>query len=187
MHRELFSGISILKQFDQATSVFRRYYQYEIIEGFERKTIETIPEEAFREAIANALVHRTWDIDSHIRVAMFSDRLEVSSPGGLPRGITEEEYLHGSISNLRNPSSTGHTRTKKKRRPRKYRQHRIKNDPSCMKGWRNDDRMMIACCNDGTRPVIFKIERIDIPETEEEAEWLAKQNFRNTAEDAYTG
>ena len=32
---------------------------------------------------------------------------------------------------------------------------------SIMKGWTNDDRMMIACCNDGTRPVIFKIERID--------------------------
>ena len=56
-----------------------------------------------------------------------------------------------------------------------------------MKGWTNDDRMMIACCNDGTRPVIFKIERIDIPENDEEAEWLAKQSFRNTAEDAYTG
>ena len=58
---------------------------------------------------------------------------------------------------------------------------------SIMKGWTNDDRMMIACCNDGTRPVIFKIERIDIPENDEEAAWLAKQNFRNTAEDAYTG
>ena len=30
----------------------------------------------------------------------------------------------------------------------------------------SDDRMMIACCNDGTRPVIFKIERIDIPAQE---------------------
>ena len=39
---------------------------------------------------------------------------------------------------------------------------------SIMKGWTNDDRMMIACCNDGTRPVIFKIERIDIPENDEE-------------------
>ena len=103
LDRELFSGISILKQYDLATAAFRRYYQYEIIEGFERKTIETIPEEAFRETIANALVHRTWDIDSHIRVAMFSDRLEVTSAGGLPRGITEDEYLHGCISNLRNP------------------------------------------------------------------------------------
>ena len=58
---------------------------------------------------------------------------------------------------------------------------------SIMKGWTNDDRMMITCCNDGTRPVIFKIERIDIPENDEEREWLAKQNFRNTVEDAYTG
>ena len=57
---------------------------------------------------------------------------------------------------------------------------------SIMHKWTNDDRMMIACCNDGTRPVIFKIERIDIPENEEE-QWLAKQNFKNTAEDAYTG
>ena len=39
---------------------------------------------------------------------------------------------------------------------------------SIMRKWTNDDRMMIACCNDGTRPVIFKIERIDIPENEEE-------------------
>jgi len=58
---------------------------------------------------------------------------------------------------------------------------------SIMKGWTNDDRMMIACCNDGTRPVIFKIERIDIPENDEEREWLAKQDFKNTAENAYTG
>ena len=29
-----------------------------------------------------------------------------------------------------------------------------------MRGWTNDERMMIACCNDGTRPVIFKIERL---------------------------
>ena len=56
-----------------------------------------------------------------------------------------------------------------------------------MKGWTRDDRMMIACCNDGTRPVVFRIERIDIPENDEEREWLARQDFTNTAEDAYTG
>lgn len=53
---------------------------------------------------------------------------------------------------------------------------------SCING-----RMMIACCNDGTRPVIFKIERIDIPESDEEKQWLEKQNFENTVDDAYTG
>lgn len=58
---------------------------------------------------------------------------------------------------------------------------------SIMHGWTKDERMMIACCNDGTRPVIFKIERIDIPENKDEEEWLAKQNFTNTAENSYTG
>lgn len=56
-----------------------------------------------------------------------------------------------------------------------------------MHGWTNDDRIMIACCNDGTRPVVFKIERIDIPENEEEKTWLAKQDFFNGTEQAYTG
>ncbi len=32
---------------------------------------------------------------------------------------------------------------------------------SIMRGWTNDEHVMIACCNDGTRPVIFKIERLD--------------------------
>lgn len=33
---------------------------------------------------------------------------------------------------------------------------------SIMKGWTNNEKEMIACCNDGTRPVIFKIERVEI-------------------------
>ena len=32
---------------------------------------------------------------------------------------------------------------------------------SIMKGWMAKENEMIACCSDGTRPVIFKIERID--------------------------
>lgn len=32
---------------------------------------------------------------------------------------------------------------------------------SIMRGWMNDERVMIACCSDGTRPVIFKIQRLD--------------------------
>lgn len=32
---------------------------------------------------------------------------------------------------------------------------------SIMRNWTNDERMMIACCNDGTRPVVFRIERQD--------------------------
>lgn len=33
---------------------------------------------------------------------------------------------------------------------------------SIMKGWMRAENTMIACCSDGTRPVIFKIERIDV-------------------------
>lgn len=33
-----------------------------------------------------------------------------------------------------------------------------------MRGWMKDEKVMITCCNDGTRPVIFKIERLDIEE-----------------------
>lgn len=47
-----------------------------------------------------------------------------------------------------------------------------------MRKWTNDDRMMIARCNDGTRPVIFKIERIDIPENKEEKQWLENRISR---------
>lgn len=32
---------------------------------------------------------------------------------------------------------------------------------SLMKGWMKDENVMITCCNDGTRPVVFKLERID--------------------------
>ena len=103
MDREIVSGESVLKQYETAVGVYRRYYQYEEISGMERRQISLVPEDAFREAIANALVHRDWSIAAHVRIAMFADRIEISSPGGLPAGITAEEYLHGEISNLRNP------------------------------------------------------------------------------------
>ena len=45
---------------------------------------------------------------------------------------------------------------------------------------------MIACCNYGTRPVIFFIERIDILETEEEREWL-QNRFLQYGDEGYTG
>ena len=37
---------------------------------------------------------------------------------------------------------------------------------SIMKGWMKKENEMITCCSDGTRPVIFKIERIDYEEKE---------------------
>lgn len=103
LDRESFVHVSILMQYDNAIMMYRRYYQYEQIKGVDRTIVEKIPEKAFREAVANALVHRTWDINANIRILMFEDRIEISSPGGLPSGISENEYLDGNISTLRNP------------------------------------------------------------------------------------
>ncbi len=100
--RATFENRSVLEVYEKSIEVFRDYYQYEVIQGADRKKIEKIPEAAFREAIANALIHRVWDVESQIRVLMFDDRIEVVSPGGLPSGITEEEYLSGKLSVLRN-------------------------------------------------------------------------------------
>ena len=100
--RITFENISVLDAYEKSIDVFRDYYQYEIIQGADRKKMEKIPEAAFREAIANALIHRAWDVESQIRVLMFDDRIEVISPGGLPSGITGEEYLSGKLSVLRN-------------------------------------------------------------------------------------
>ena len=100
--RSTFENTSVLDAYEKAIDVFRDYYRYEVIQGADRKKMEKIPEAAFREAIANALIHRVWDVDSQIRVSMFDDRIEIVSPGGLPSGITAEEYLSGKLSDLRN-------------------------------------------------------------------------------------
>ena len=54
--RTTVENISILYAYEKALAVFRDYYQYEVIQGADRKKMEKIPEAAFREAIANALI-----------------------------------------------------------------------------------------------------------------------------------
>ena len=48
-----------------------------------------LPEEAVREAVVNALVHRDYSIvGTDIMLVIYSDRLEVVSPGRLPNTVT---------------------------------------------------------------------------------------------------
>lgn len=96
------SHVSILSAYRQAIEMYRRYYQYELIDGAVRKKAERIPEDAFREAIANALVHRDWRIPAAVKIEMHEQYIEIASPGGLPIGISEEAYLNGQVSILRN-------------------------------------------------------------------------------------
>ncbi len=97
------ANCSIIKMYYDALEVFERYYTYEEIDGAFRIKKENIPEEAFREAIVNALVHRVWDVNAHTKVSMWDDYIEISSVGGLPKGMNEEMYLNGNISIARNP------------------------------------------------------------------------------------
>ena len=103
LERVTIEKVSILKAYYDSIEVFKRYYVYEEIKGFNRETIEKIPESAFREAIVNALIHRDWSVDSFIRIEMYDEKVVIVSPGGLPMGLSEVDYLNGNISQLRNP------------------------------------------------------------------------------------
>lgn len=101
--RKTLDHISILKQYDEAFLMFEKYYMYEVIDGQERKQIELIPKDAYREAVANAIIHRIYDDNINIKIAMQEEQVVITSPGGLPYGIKKEEYLEGRLSKLRNP------------------------------------------------------------------------------------
>lgn len=103
LDRETIENVSIIHQFESALNMFDKYYSVETIGGIKRKKQFSLPEKAFREALANALMHRTWDVKSAILISMYHDRIEIASPGGLPFGLSKEEYLSGQISMLRNP------------------------------------------------------------------------------------
>jgi ATP-dependent DNA helicase RecG len=107
LYRETINKKSLLTQFDRVIEIFEQYYLYEEIDGYIRTRKELIPREAFRESLANAIVHRVWDTNSYIQIAMYDDKIEINSPGGLPAGISQNEYLYGNISVLRNPIIAG--------------------------------------------------------------------------------
>ena len=61
------------------------------LEGMRRIDRWEYPETAVREAVANAVVHRDYSIaGTDIMLTIFSDRLEVQSPGRLPNTVTPE-------------------------------------------------------------------------------------------------
>ena len=103
MERKVFDNMSIIDQFNNCIDVFDKYYMIEVINGKKREKTELIPLVAFREAIANAIIHRTYDVNSSIKTKMFDDYVEIVSPGSLTFGISEDDYRKGKLSVLRNP------------------------------------------------------------------------------------
>lgn len=57
--------------------------------------IESFPRRALKEAIVNAVVHRDYEVGQPIRVTVFEDRVEILSPGALPRGMDGDAFVAG--------------------------------------------------------------------------------------------
>jgi ATP-dependent DNA helicase RecG len=73
-----------------------------VVKGLEREETYEYPQFAVREAIVNAVCHRDYRLKGRrIEIRMYSDRLEVISPGGLPGFITVENIVEEHFS--RNP------------------------------------------------------------------------------------
>ncbi len=72
------------------------------IVGLKREERPAIARGVLREALVNAVCHRHYSITGPVRLLLFSDRLEVISPGAPPNGVTEENMQRGGISVPRN-------------------------------------------------------------------------------------
>ncbi len=75
----------------------------ETYEGARRTDVPLVPDRALREAIANAVAHRDYAVlGSKTFVEVFSDRVDITSPGVLPNHITEAAALAGGNPRARN-------------------------------------------------------------------------------------
>ncbi len=72
------------------------------LEGLYRVDVPEINKEAFREAIINAFCHRDYYEYDSVNIAIFKDRLEIRSPGGLYGGLTIEKIKKEEVSRRRN-------------------------------------------------------------------------------------
>lgn len=73
------------------------------ISGTRRMEILEIPEVVLREAIVNAIAHRDYfEKGANVMVEVFDDMIEISNPGGLPKGLSENDF--GKKSLARNPN-----------------------------------------------------------------------------------
>lgn len=73
------------------------------LEGVYRQDIYELPPDSIRELIVNAVMNCSYLQASHIQVAVYDDRLEITSPGGLLPGVTIDLMKEG-FSKIRNRS-----------------------------------------------------------------------------------
>lgn len=99
--RKEFFG-SILKQLDDMFSFLSLNNNLRsTFDGLRRIDYADYPEEALREALLNAVVHRDYDYSGSIIINIYDDRMEFISLGGLVKGLTLED-IKGGVSQPRN-------------------------------------------------------------------------------------
>jgi len=92
----------IISNIEEAITYLKRHLNLSYrIETIKRENILELPENALREAVINAACHRQYyEKGARIMVEIFDDRVEITSPGGACKGITERNF--GKISIARN-------------------------------------------------------------------------------------
>jgi len=99
--RKEFSG-SLLGQVEEAYEYMERYNRTRAeFKGLERIDRKDYPEEALREALLNAIIHRDYSFSASTLISLFDDRIEFVTVGGLVKGMTLDDILIG-VSILRN-------------------------------------------------------------------------------------
>ena len=97
-------GGKLLEQFQQGRYFIKRNLRRkQKHKDFNAPGVLEIPENAFAEIVANAIVHRNYYINAQIQIYIFDDRIEIVSPGNLPNTITEENIKFG-VHIERNPT-----------------------------------------------------------------------------------
>lgn len=103
LERNRVVNCSIIEQFTKAIKFYQQNIsKREIIIEAIRQTTNGIPLIAYREALANAIIHRDYFHEGEIRIEFFNDRIEIVSPGSLPSELSKEEFIEGKVSILRN-------------------------------------------------------------------------------------
>lgn len=70
-----------------------RNREQELMIGMLRVGVPDLPERAFREGVANALIHRDYTRLGAVHVQWHDDRVEIASPGGFPEGVRLDNLL----------------------------------------------------------------------------------------------
>ena len=102
LDRKEYTG-DLFSQIEQAEIFIKNHLSLRAeIRGLKRYDYLEIPENAIREALVNAYVHRDYsNFGRNIKVAVYDDLVNIVSPGGLPNGLTEADLLQGR-SEIRN-------------------------------------------------------------------------------------